>query len=201
MGNCKLENDFALSDCITVSKGGLIGKLYLIDFETWLNATKTRKDDGVNTTINSIAFTKAGDRAVEYTLPLNNITPTNEAVRNVGGYNGYKHNIVFFLPEITHERRLELHALYNFRKTVVIAPTASNEVCNVYGADAGLVLLSEMEAPADQNTGGGATVTLGTGETDLESLPCVTFRAVGDDDTSARAATLAALEELKKVKA
>ncbi len=199
MGSCKLEDDFSIEGCVGISQGGTTGLLYLIDFEAWLQATIVRKDDGANTTINSIQLKNTGDKAVEYKLPLNNITPTAEAVRNASGRNGYKHNLVFFLSEMTHERRLELHSLFNFRRAVALVVTDSKEICNVYGSDAGLVLLSDMETPADQNTGGGATITLATGETGLEALPCVTFKTASD--TNVRADTLNALNALKTPKA
>ncbi len=199
MGICKLTEDYSLTGCEGISYGGTTGLLYLIDFAAWQRATIVRHGDRANTTIQSIQLTKTGDKAVEYTLPLNNITPTAEPVRNASGHNGYKHNIVFFLPEITNERRLELHSLYNYGRTVALVVTASQEICNVYGSGAGLVLLSDVETPADPNMGGGATITLGTGETGIEAMPCGTFQVPGD--TNVREDTLAALIALKTPKA
>ena len=68
----------------------------------------------------------------------------------------------------------------------------SDEVCNIYGNDVGLVLAAYSENPNDPARGGGFAPTLQTpSDTTLERFPGITFL-----DTD-RTTTLAALETLR----
>lgn len=186
----KLTTDFIPTDCTDLEKGGVSGKLYLIDYVDWLTATVTK--DATTGDITDVTLTNTGAKAVEYDLPRGATIATTPLTINNGGKSGFLHSLQAFIPTKAMDIKKELACYVNYRRAVAILVLDSSIVAQVFGNDMGLQVTAYEEAPNDPSKGGGLDVTFSTpGDVTLENLPPNTFF-----DTD-RATTLAAIEALK----
>ncbi len=195
MSGCKLTKSFEITDCNSLQPGGVTGVVYLINFDDLLKGTIVHEGGIASNVVQSIALPE-GTKMVRYGLSMTSTVPTPELVRNEGGRNGYKHSVVFYMPNLTQDVRTEMNKLLNFSKCAAIVMLNSKEIADLYGLNCGLVLTGFEENNTDAAVSGGVKVTLSTPESGLEALPGHFVKAVQKGDETVRAATVAMLDGL-----
>lgn len=183
-----ITTDFLITDQATLEVGGVVGRMFIFNYDEWVMSTIT-KADGV---ITAISLATIGAKSTEYALTRGSIVPSTPLTVNNGGKGGFVHTLPIFIATKSQAVKNELASKINLGRSVIVVLLDSSIVAQVFGDGVGLQLTAYDELPNDPSKGGGIQCTFSTPtDVTVENMPPATCFI------TSRAATIAMLEATK----
>jgi hypothetical protein len=165
---CLVDQEFIRTACEAAAIGGFTGRVWLINFDQWADATLTEGTDGE---ITAIVLTNTGDRAYRIETARGSGTFAQTFTKNANGVSGYVHQATINIGDLGQAMKNSIDTLVNVNRVVLIMETDNKAEGSsatksppyvVYGSTSGLELVTNENNPTDQATSGLQVVTLAT---------------------------------------